>query len=95
MDIFKDNNIRRCPFCGRKMKRFIPIVTIPDEEDFKSKVLSKIEHIINKERQETILETLDKVKHSGYYVKMAVAWAISLCFVKFEEKTMNYLKNNK
>ena len=28
-------------------------------------------------------------------VKMAVAWAISLCFVKFEEKTMNYLKNNK
>lgn len=50
MDIFKDNNIRRCPFCGRKMKRFIPIVTIPDEEDFKSKVLSKIEHITNKER---------------------------------------------
>ena len=61
MDIFKDNNIRRCPFCGRKMKRFIPIVIIPDEEDFKSKVLSKIEHIINKERQETILETLDKI----------------------------------
>ena len=58
MDIFKDNNIRRCPFCGRKMKRFIPIVTIPDEEDFKSKVL---EHITNKERQETILETLDKI----------------------------------
>ena len=26
---------------------------------------------------------------------MAVAWAISLCFVKFEEKTMNYIKNNK
>ena len=38
---------------------------------------------------------LDEVKHEGYYVKMAVAWAISLCFVKFEEKTMNYLKNNK
>ena len=43
------------------MKRFIPIVTIPDEEDFKSRVLSKIEHITNKERQETILETLDKI----------------------------------
>ena len=61
MDIFKDNNIRRCPFFGIKMKRFIPIVTIPDEDDSKSKVLSKIEHIINKERQETILETLDKI----------------------------------
>ena len=51
MGIFKNDNISRCHFCGRKMKRFIPIVIIPDEEDFKSKVLSRIEHITNKERQ--------------------------------------------
>ena len=25
---------------------------------------------------------------------MAVAWAISMCFVKFEGKTMSYLKHN-
>ena len=50
MDIFKADNISRCPFCGRKIKRFIPIVTIPDEDDFKSKVISRIEHITNKER---------------------------------------------
>lgn len=61
MDIFKADNISRCPFCGRKMKRFIPIVTIPDEEDFKSRVLSKIEHITNKESQKDVLETLDKI----------------------------------
>lgn len=61
MSIFKDDNIVRCPFCGRKMKRFIPIVTIPDEDDFKSKVVSRIEHITNKERQKDILETLDKI----------------------------------
>ena len=61
MSIFKDDNIVRCPFCGRKMKRFIPIVTIPDEDDFKSKVVSRIEHITNKERQKDILETLDRI----------------------------------
>ena len=61
MSIFKDDNIVRCPFCGRRMKRFIPIVTIPDEDDFKSKVVSRIEHITNKERQKDILETLDKI----------------------------------
>ena len=61
MSNFKDDNIIRCPFCGRRMKRFIPIVTIPDEEDFKSKVVSKIEHITNKERQKDILETLDRI----------------------------------
>ena len=61
MSIFKDDNIVRCPFCGRKMKRFISIVTIPDEDDFKSKVVSRIEHITNKERQKDILESLDKI----------------------------------
>ena len=61
MSIFKDDNISRCPFCGRRMKRFIPIVTIPDEDDFKSKILSRIEHITNKERQKDILETLDRI----------------------------------
>ena len=61
MSIFKDNNIVRCPFCGRKMKRFIPIVTIPDEDDFKSKVVSRIEHITNKESQKDILEILDRI----------------------------------
>ncbi len=29
-----------------------------------------------------------------YYVKMAVAWAISMAYVKQPEVTMQYLKNN-
>jgi len=41
-----------------------------------------------------VLESLDSAKHEGYYVKMAVAWAISICFVKYPEKTMAYLKKN-
>lgn len=28
------------------------------------------------------LKELNNVRHEGYYVKMAVAWALSLCFVK-------------
>jgi 3-methyladenine DNA glycosylase AlkD len=37
---------------------------------------------------------LDNIKHDGYYVKMAVASAISICYVKFPLRTMKYLKNN-
>lgn len=37
---------------------------------------------------------LDSIHHEGYYVKMAVAWALSVCFVKFPEKTMSYLQKN-
>lgn len=40
------------------------------------------------------LDLLDKVQHKGYYVKMAVAWAVSVCFVKFPEITKEYLEEN-
>lgn len=42
-----------------------------------------------------VLKILPKVKHQGYYVKMAVAWAISIAFIKYPEKTINVLKNVK
>lgn len=41
-----------------------------------------------------MLLLLDKIKHEGYYVKMAVAWAVSICYVKHPVTTMKYLKNN-
>ena len=41
-----------------------------------------------------VLQELDKIKHEGYYVKMAVAWAVSICYIKFPDKTMVYLNNN-
>lgn len=41
-----------------------------------------------------VLSNLDKIKHNGYYVKMAIAWVISICYVKFNEITLNYLKEN-
>ena len=41
-----------------------------------------------------VLKIFDNIKHDGYYVKMAVAWAISAAFVKFPEITMKYLKKN-
>lgn len=41
-----------------------------------------------------VLDELNKIKHDGYYVKMAVAWAISIAYIKFPDKTMKLLKNN-
>jgi 3-methyladenine DNA glycosylase AlkD len=36
----------------------------------------------------------DKIRHDGYYVKMAVAWASAACYAKYPEQTMAYLENN-
>ncbi|MBS6518140.1 MAG: DNA alkylation repair protein [Clostridium sp.] len=41
-----------------------------------------------------ILETLrllDQIRQPDYYASMAVAWAVSVCYVKFPEITMKYL----
>lgn len=38
---------------------------------------------------------LKQVSHPDYYVKMAVAWAISLCYIKFPAETMPLLTAKK
>ena len=40
------------------------------------------------------LSAFDAIKHEGYYVRMAVAWAISIYYVKFPIQVMEYLKEN-
>lgn len=40
------------------------------------------------------LLALREIKAEGYYRQMAVAWAVSVCYVKFPEKTESLLKNN-
>lgn len=42
-----------------------------------------------------VLEKLEQVKNEAYYVKMAVAWAVSICFIKFPVKTQILLESNK
>lgn len=36
----------------------------------------------------------DRIKHEGYYVKMAVAWVLSMYYVNLPELTMEYLRKN-
>lgn len=43
---------------------------------------------------EDVLRLLDQIRHDGYYVKMAVAWAVSVCYVQVPERTGAYLTNN-
>lgn len=41
-----------------------------------------------------IFDKLNSIKLDNYYVKMAQAWLISVCFVKYKNKTLDFLKNN-
>ena len=43
---------------------------------------------------DNIFEIFNNIKSDKYYVQMAIAWAISVAFVKYEEKTRKFLENN-
>jgi 3-methyladenine DNA glycosylase AlkD len=65
-----------------------------NEYDIRFGVVMLLDFYIEDQYISRVLQLLDNAKHEGYYVKMAVAWAISICYVKLPEPTMQYLQNN-
>lgn len=57
-------------------------------------VVMILAYYIEEEYLEDDLKILNNIKHDGYYVKMAVAWAISICLVKFYNRTVEFLNNS-
>ncbi len=51
-----------------------------------------LSHYINKENLDKIFKICDSIKCQYYYVEMANAWLISMCYIKYPEETFNYLK---
>ena len=52
-------------------------------------------HYVDEEHIDALLAYADTFSHDAYYARMAMAWMISICFIKFPEKTMEYLKHSK
>lgn len=65
------------------------------EYEVRFAVVMLLNFFVEEEYIERVLFVLHGVAHGGYYVKMAVAWAISQCFVRFPALTMAYLKENR
>jgi 3-methyladenine DNA glycosylase AlkD len=72
----------------------LPYLKSEHEFSIRFGVVMLIFYYIDEEHVEEILIYLDKVHHDGYYVKMAVAWAVSICYVQFPKCTLNYLAQN-
>ncbi len=63
------------------------------EFDIRFAVVMGLNYYINNEYKDRFLLLLDRICHEGYYVKMAVAWAISMIYIKYPKDTLNYLHN--
>lgn len=57
-------------------------------------VVMILDHFITEDYINEVLPLLDGIGHEGYYVKMAVAWTVSVCYVKFPKETMQMLENS-
>lgn len=69
------------------------------EYEVRFAVVCMLDFFVNQEFLERVLAVLENIKGEkitgeAYYVKMAVAWAVSVCYVKFPEITEKFLQKN-
>lgn len=57
-------------------------------------VVCMLDFFINEDYIDGVLQRLLHISSEEYYVKMAVAWALSICFIKFPQKTERILENS-
>ena len=53
-----------------------------------------ISYYIEDKYLENIFVLCDTYNTKDYYVQMAVAWLISICYIKYPDITINYIKEN-
>lgn len=62
-----------------------------DEYAIRFGVVMSLTLFIDAEHLVALFAHYSAIRHEGYYVRMAVAWAISVCYVKFPDETLEFL----
>lgn len=72
----------------------LPYTSSENEFDIRFAIVMMLNFYIIEDYIDDVLNTLNNINHDGYYVKMAVAWAVSYAYIDFPQKTLAFLKNN-
>ncbi|MCI9297507.1 MAG: DNA alkylation repair protein [Lachnospiraceae bacterium] len=68
-----------------------PYLNSDREFDLRFGVVMLMDFYVVPDYIDELLRTFDGIHHEGYYVKMAIAWALSVCLVKQWEKSFAYM----
>ncbi|MDO4287153.1 MAG: DNA alkylation repair protein [Eubacteriales bacterium] len=71
----------------------LPYLHSEQEFEIRFGVVMLLAHFAHDEWLPKVLEQLEQIIHTGYYVKMAVAWAASVCYIRDAELTWNWLQH--
>lgn len=66
------------------------------EQEFEVRfaLVQLLNYYVNKECLQRVLAEIDKISSEAYYVEMAQAWAVSICYREFPKETEPFLKQN-
>lgn len=80
----------------KEMWQFIQKYTKSNKEfEVRFAIVMILDYYIEDEYLEKDLKIFNENKNNKYYVQMAVAWAISLCIIKYYDRTVEFLKSDK
>ena len=65
------------------------------EFEIRFSLVMLLAYYINDEYIDEVLDILNNIDSKEYYVQMANAWAVSVCLVKYYNKTVDFLKTCK
>lgn len=78
-------------------EEFLPVVRrlIASEREFHRRfgLILLLDYYVSPRWAEEVFLSCERVKKGEYYVNMAIAWLLSVCYVKMKEETKTYLKN--
>lgn len=70
----------------------LPYFQALGEFEVRFAVVMALGNFVDEEHLEALLSLLGDIRHEAYYVRMGVAWAVSVCYVKFPERTRAWLE---
>lgn len=70
-----------------------PYLQSQEEFALRFGVVMLMDYFLRENYIDQVLDILSGIRHEAYYVNMAVAWALSVCFVKFRDKTLAVLES--
>ncbi len=56
-------------------------------------VVFRMDHFLDEDHVDDILDDIVSYDHEGYYYRMGAAWALSFCYIRFPELTQEALKS--
>ena len=78
---------------GSLWRFILPFFTSDSEYEVRFAVVMSLKNFVDIQYLDELFKVYEQIHHDGYYARIATAWAISVCCVKFPELTYTYLQN--